>query len=322
MELNLEQNSDKSLSNMEQQLPKILQKIAMLPGSAQKSWLQCHHLGGLFYFLYSKSGKSDWQNQWMQNEVHSRELRKLSHPTIHPVILKGMALLDSYYPHYGCRYMSDIDLLLDQSQLKSYSTHLQNFGYKEVSTSKWQGNNFKSQWQKTTDSTQVHIELHSKLFYHTKNEDWNLRHSNTQGYQVLEKEDQLIHLLGHAGFQHTFSKAYWLIDSYYFILKEFHDLNWDYIFDKAMKLRLKNSVFAGLYLLSTEFSMQNLKLILNKYEHLEPTLLISELHESDLLKTTSFNSSYYILKHLLKDSLGEAIKYDGLWIYHKLKKRK
>jgi len=305
-------------------LPVFLEKQADNPQFQQKC--HAHHIAGLLYGIWPQHFhqafyKDTWKRQWQQNEVHLQVLEDLKNQEFSPVLLKGMAIFSTYYPQSGCRFMSDIDLLIPVEQLQSYTAHLSQNGFTIVNKNSWKADQFKSVWEKDIKNTKVFIELHTKLFYHTDKEDWSYLNSSVQGYQVLSKEDQFLHLLGHAGFQHTFSKLYWIFDIYFFIIKESKNLNWDLFFQKSKKLKLNNSSLASLFIIQEYFNVE-LNAYLEKKLKTLPALLRDQLTKDFLWQTEQWGLKYFTCKHLLKDSLAQAFKYDLLWFLNKIKKNK
>ena len=267
-----------------------------------------HHLEGLFFHFKLHNNpviKESWLKQWRHNDTLKKEALSLSqnNPSAKIVYLKGMSLLDDIYLDEGMRFMSDIDILIDKSDYETIETYLQSNGFSLLQTEKFNANSFKKEWTKNVDGVDITIETHTKLYYHVENDISSFQLKKRE-HLILSFEDQIIHLITHLSFQHTFLKLYWLFDIYFFIKKYNALIDWNLVERKIKNLKIENSFFIVTYLLETQF---NLIPLLNK----KPKLIWRFIFTQKLLFSSNRRTiRYFIAKHLTKDSLWLAIKYD------------
>lgn len=223
------------------------------------------------------------------------------------IVLKGCALLNQLYLDWSIRPISDIDILVSKDQVDGIKNQLKSSGFNESSENKWKANSHKSVWSKEVFETEITVEVHTQLFYNEpKNFVWNIQ-KNDSGFSVLQKEDFLLHLVGHLAHQHTFIKLFWLYDIKLFIEKYQEQIDWSLIQKKAKELKLVRSLDATLWILQNLLSM---RMIPVKAKSDWSNLLTW----SFLIYNRTQALRYQIVKHLLKDSYYEAFLYDILWL--------
>jgi hypothetical protein len=221
-----------------------------------------HQLQGLHYHQSQSSlWARDWKQEVVKNQLRMQELRKidlllasLRGPV---VVLKGFALMGDVYEDLGARFASDIDLLVSSYNLPHMILILKKQGYERLKEEKWQGNDFKTIMTKKTDLIEITIEIHTRLFWHTRDENLRFRSSkNFEHLKVLGLEDQLIHLCGHLAFQHTFIKLFWLYDIQNFLHLYSQKIQWPLFWQKAQDLKLTESCQISLYLCNPDLVSQ------------------------------------------------------------------
>jgi hypothetical protein len=290
----------------------------------RRALLKNHHLEGLFGHFYSsliddvqlkEELKNQLNRQWIHNHILLGVLNELS-PLIEKLkisatLLKGIHLIESTYEEIGCRFMSDIDLLIETPQIADWENLLIDQGFKKSNIKRFYGNNYKSDWSKTIGEVEVNLELHTRLFYVNNYEDWKKVHSQIIGFDQLSNEDLIIHLCGHLTLQHTMSKLYWLFDLYYFLEKNNRELNWQYINNKSKMLNVHQSVEITLLTLQKYFQIKT------KDHYSLKTKIISKFISINFLLFPEKNlSTYFILKHFSKDKIWQAFRYDIKWFFH------
>lgn len=274
-----------------------------------------HLITGLLFREFDmpvSGGEKSWKQQWFHNTVLQDELKRLA-PSLgkETIILKGMALTESIYEDSGKRFMSDIDLLIPEERIHSVEKFLKRDGYKSITGETWSANNFKSEWTKLVNGIEVNIELHTRLFYHVPDISWKVQESQITPLKILAPEHCITHLIGHCAFQHNFLKLYWLIDIYLF-QREF-EIDWSEVFEAAKDLKLVNSLVSTVWVLNKYFGCD---IEINK----EPSLVMRKLlTEKLLLNPNQVGKGYFLLKHLLKDSILESLRYDVGWSLVKVK---
>jgi hypothetical protein len=279
--------------------------------------LHKHNILGLYYATTQNSiYRQAWKEQWIHNEIKISELKHLTSifqcHNITPVLLKGVDLIHRIYTDYGSRFLSDIDLLIPYHDFNTTKTILLKQGYVRLLEKKWFGNRNKAIFHKVINGCEVIIELHSHLFYHLDNIDIDLETSPIKGYKQLEINTLFVQLAGHYAFQHNFQKLYWLFDLYYLVYIYQDDLNFNKIKHISKLLKLEKSTHQVLWILKNFFNLSSIGDI--QIGALEKRILTMNF----LLNERQEGFSYFLLKHLNKDSLWQSFKYDFYWIKSKL----
>ena len=283
-------------------------------------WASEHLVKGvLFRFYHQKRYETQWKQQWFRNQVASDFLNdmasKLSELGIRPVLLKGMALLDNIYEDSGLRFMSDIDILIDQKHFENLVKLYEREGFSNITGQTWKGNNFKVELTKLINNVEINLEIHSKLFYHKEDITWNFQNHSIPPYLKLAPEEMLVHLIGHYAFQHNFSKLYWFIDIVAFIEKNHDHLDWQRVLLLAKQMDLYRGVISTLAMVrqmtSFDIPTPSISFLLSLF--ITPKFILDPL---------SSLTRYYLIKHLVKDSLRLALWYDLKWFMHKFLSKK
>ena len=285
--------------------------------------IQENKLEGLFFKYYPHlldqtlitQFKTRWKQQWMINFLYLEELTALlqlcKQHKINPIVLKGAALLSDIYFDYGSRHLSDIDLLVNHADWPSLKQILQQFDYHQVKEDKWEGNEHKFSVSKLKRGTELVIEVHSQLFYHCTLPPMTT--FTIDNIPRLNHEWFLLHMCGHYAFQHTFLKLYWAFDLHLFIIKYQAEINWQLLRTLAEQTQLTRALSACCYLLRTYFATPIPSSIV------PPPCLLRLLISKKFLWEKKQNSlSYYLIKHLVKDSSLLALSYDLLWLRQKI----
>lgn len=284
-----------------------------------------HHVSGLFFehFLieeFQKKIRHQYQKQWIHNHILLEEISLISHGLlelqINATMLKGIHLLFDLYPDIGSRFMSDIDLLIDSNDMSKWSNLLTSLNYRPILQKTFYANNFKAEWTKKVGEIEVNIELHTRLFFHLKSEDWRIEKSSFNNIYQLKKEDLFLHLCGHLALQHTFIKLYWLFDIYFLLKKYQQTLDWNYILNKSHKAHLFKSVQMTLWVLSKYFNLKIDENVSSYFKINYDNYWKKILTLNFLLRPYDNKLHYYLLKHATKDRLLEAFRYDLSWIFH------
>lgn len=282
--------------------------------------IKAHKLEGVYFqYLTSKQNtqfQEQYKLQWIHNTVLMQtlgelglQLKNLSSPV---VILKGMHLLHEIYHDTGTRFMSDVDLLVDQNDLPMVDEILKQNNFTELMTRKFYGNNFKKNYSKKIDEIEVNIEIHSKLFFHHDFNPITTEVSKLEHFRQLSPEDLFIHLAGHLVLQHNFLFLYWLVDLYFLYDKNKKQMDWNYIHQMAKKRKLEKSVNLVLFVLEKYFKTERCDKL--KFRFIYSWLI----NKKFLLRPSKHRIRYYLLKHLTKDHFSEALAYDWYWLKHKI----
>lgn len=249
--------------------------------------------------------------------VFERELKEfLAHfPGSFPI--KGMSLIPRLYKDPGLREVTDIDISCQHppALVKSY---LRDRGF-VLHEDKWEANSYKINASQVIDGVEVPIEVHQKLLW-TKEEPWAVQRLN--GEISLRPEDELIYLCGHLAYQHTMLSLHWLIDIALLIETQ---VTWDErrIEELLKSLPLRTSLRTILWALEyhLELKLPDSLAVFVK-THRKDALIENFMSLEFLWKSQRMAVRYYALKHLLKDSIKEALTYDRLWLKQRLRGEK
>lgn len=280
-----------------------------------------HHLSGLFYknFQFAQ-GKKRYKQQWLHNQMLMSVLneldQKLGEEKINLIILKGAHLLLDLYPDFGSRFLSDIDILINVEDLPILQNILSEKGFSPILDETFYGNKFKKEWCKKIKEVEINIELHTKLFFNSKKENWNTSLTPFKNILKLNLEDLFIHLCGHLAFQHTFIKLYWLYDIYFLYQEKKHEIDWAKVQTKSRALHLHRSVQMCLWLIKKHFDAPFSQELCEQF-FLDKKFVWQFFLSVSFLKNPYNNKFfYYYLKHATKDHFLESCFYDLSWFYH------
>jgi len=265
-----------------------------------------------------------WISRWHKIKSFENELVQLQDEikarNINIVLLKGMSFAHSLYPDLGSRYMSDIDLLVDEKSLHDLENILIGYGYHRVADSKWQANNFKRTFEKPHLETSLVIEAHTRLFFHINFPMVHFLPWIHTPYKILSPEINLVHLVGHLAFSHTFIKFFWMIDIFKFISHNEKVIKWDYFFKLIKKYRLQNSCDMVFFILNRYFHYSS-PADLKPLTFMKKLIYTKLITFSFLMENQNLKIRYFLIKHMTKDSLAECIKYDFYWLMDYLKQK-
>lgn len=289
-----------------------------------------HHLEGFLYKFHPQGNenqfwKNAWKTQYWRNfnalEILKELSPKISEKNISPYLLKGAALLEELYPDMGSRFMSDVDILIVPEEREILEKVLSESGFELVTSEKWKGNAHKSEWTIEKDGNEYVIEVHEKLFWH-KNIKWQNESivNSDFPYKKLDRELHLLFLIGHYAFQHNFTKSYWLMDIVLY-LEEFQDeIDWN-IFNELMeKLELSKSVEMTFWVIKKYFDWRPNETINERFNLKTKRSWQKYLTTEFLWSIEQGGLKYWLIKHLTKNSLSQALLYDFLWLKRKVLK--
>ena len=281
-----------------------------------------NQLDGLIYAKYGQALPSPmkekfatrWKSQWLRNHLYLDVLKKLrelaDQNNLNFITLKGAGLLESVYQDLGSRQMSDIDLLIPLGQVEQFEAVLKNNGFVKGQTGSWFANDYKSIFTIDISSFELVVELHTRLFYLESSEtQWQIDNQKT-----LSPTDNLIHLVGHYSYQHTFLKLFWLIDIDRFVRRYSNEIDWARVESIAVKLRMRKAVHATLWV-AHRYLQTPVPENMCSGRSLIQRLLLKE----KFLWKKKFSLTYYILKFDIRDSGLDSVSYSFFWLLDKLK---
>lgn len=264
--------------------------------------------------------KQHWLGQTVAALIYQNELTRLASAfeehKISPVILKGPALQTGAYDDPGQRPITDLDLLISPKELPKMKEILSSHGYQYEDDIPWEANCHKQNWiyPQGEGQSPLRIELHTRLFAkEPKDLKWKFEDYTIAPYRTLQLTDNLVFLIGHLAYQHTFARLWWLIDIDR-LLRKNGNVDWVEFENKVKLLRIENStgatLFALLKILRSKIEVPSK--FLNKHIHRR---VWKYLLSADFLEAPKkFPIRYYLLKHFLKRSFLEALRYDFFWL--------
>lgn len=283
--------------------------------------LQHHQLIGLHY---SENRNPEhyrhWKNLLIKNHLVSSELKilgeVLQQKSIEVTLLKGFSLLGDIYEDWGARFASDVDCLVSPSDLPACIKALEECGFVKREEKTWLGNQFKVILIKKTPLLSVTMELHTKLFWHIDNHCFDKMDQDIfNGFKILDYEDQLIHLCGHLGFQHTFIKLFWLFDIKRYLDKHSSSIDWEKFWGKANDYKLVETCLLCLSLSGYGSYSQKAKKGIKQY------LLQTLCSDRFLISPRKHKVRYFLIKFLIKDRWIDNIKYTLAWLSFRNEKK-
>lgn len=313
-----------SSSKFSIQWPKFVSKATFSREEDFINFVNHNHLGGIAYTtLDLNEFQISWKKNWVNNLIKENLIQNLAplflKYKINPILLKGYALNQILYPSEGLRFMSDIDILINTDEEHSVLKIMKESNFIPLKEIKWYGDDFKMTFTKIINGSEVVIEFHTRLFFHIKKQTcWKKTNLNISPYSILSTEDQFVHLCGHLAFQHSYLKFYWIIDLLYFYQKNINTIDWDLVYKRSRELQLLVSVKQVIWILKKYFNQPVSQKVTKLFKTNSLYVWKLFLTRNILIKDDQRGFNYFMIKHLTKDSLFESIKYDILWMYHKI----
>lgn len=264
-----------------------------------------HGLGGYLFATSPESRSVFTEMQYLQtnllNELYLRELLKIqqiAHARGHQCIpVKGAFLLQNLYDDLGMRKMSDVDVLT--GQLLPLRDLFLAEGYQEVDQT-----DYKLSVSKMIDGNEVVFELHSRLYSDPKIE---LKYDGSG----LALQEHFYYLVYHLSYQHTFLRMNWFVDVALF-LQRFPHIGLGIL--ELAQVRGHSRAF--------RLTFQFLSRLFNVHGPSVPELPISSWYPlSFFLDPKAHPVKYYVLKHMTKDGLVEALGYDLRWLLRRARQK-
>lgn len=228
------------------------------------------------------------------------------------VALKGISFFGRIY-NSSERSLTDIDVLVQPDDYTTLKNILLVRGYTERQEEKWGANNFKFIFFKIHLGLEIVFEVHTQLLADSKRDHWHfIKHKN---FRILSPQDEILYLAYHYAHQHTLLKPKWLHDIYLLAITS-HGL-----WNKALWTRAKDKGIFSALLFTTHALNKKYYLKLSypysfKNRIAKPLLNLEFIENPD-----KFAYKYYVTKHIVKDSLIQALLYDVGWLYFTVKKR-
>lgn len=255
------------------------------------------HLHGLDYLLALRSSE-----ELAHQYLHYRQLlhiikEKFQDKEIQ--IIKGLNLIDSLYQSQPVRPFSDLDLFIpDTIVLDDLEEFIRSLGFQQNQQDEMSPH--KSVWIKQTESQEMVIELHSKLFSFPIDRTL-LDHKN---------EAMFLYLVYHLVYQHTFLRLIWLCDIFLFL--QTHTLKTEVIKMYAKKMKLETSIEMTFAALFKVFHFQNADFPISSRMQRLITL-------NFLKRPKKYFFHYHLIKTLSKNDLVASAHYYLAWLRQRIK---
>ncbi len=259
---------------------------------------------------------SEHRTRVLQNVLFISEFEALAESCeragIPLVGLKGITFFGRIYDSSE-RDLTDIDVLVPPQHLSALREVLSEMGFVERVEEKWSENNFKFVFTRFHLGLEIVLEVHTQLTSSTTYSDWqNIPYKN---YYLLEPADELLYLAHHYAGQHTLLKSKWLHDLYLLSVEQPQLWNAQ-LWQKAQKLQVLKSL---------DFTAQALKVAYDFDVERPPeygSYLARAVLNLEFLEDPSAHFWRYLAaKHLVKESLWQALTYNVQWVYFAIKQR-
>lgn len=251
--------------------------------------------------------KSVYRHTWSANNLSLHALRKVltafDHEGINVTLLKGAAMISSYYCDPGIRVVGDMDILIPRERAKAAMELLRNLGWKQL----YHFEDRKFEYIHATsfvNADQVNIDLHWRVLSDTPFDhsfvNFQPQTLAANGFLAsrLCPEDQLIHTLLHC---HKFSPVpliRWIPDAST-LLNQTLDFRWSYFFKTVQVLKV-------------EYVVQSMLLFLNREKYINlPESVVQDL---SALSWTKSDQKYF--DFLTKSRGGYFHIYFYVWRLH------
>lgn len=228
------------------------------------------------------------------------------------VALKGISFFGRIYDPSE-RSLTDIDILISPADLPKLTELLQSKGYSERHEAKWSANNFKTIFTRHHLSLEIVLEVHTRLSAERPYEAWNL--VPYRNFYILSPQDELIYLAFHYAGQHTLLKTKWLHDIH--LLSTDNPALWDEdAYRRATSMGMSSSLFFCAKALDVAYGQK--VFVPRSLRQFATRLLVNAAFLED---PSRHFFRYMIIKHLVKESLAQALSYDVQWLHFAVKQR-
>ena len=201
---------------------------------------------------------------WYRNQIIFRQLEELltlfQSQGIDTLILKGVALILLYYKDFGTRAMNDFDILVPTEQVQQAIQTLKTAGWStEFPTSEWRLRLTHSML--FSDAEEHEFDLHWHVMEEACLPDddrafWQnaipLIYNGIQT-RALNPTDQLLHNLMHGLRWAEMPPVRWVADSVLLLEQVGSRVDWERLYERAIRSRLTVPLYTGLSYLSRVF---------------------------------------------------------------------
>ena len=216
--------------------------LPQLPGTAQTALRSAYYGAVTHYTLLS-----------VELQSLLAEFRKRG---IEPIVLKGMAVCSTAYPSPGTRPTSDLDVLIEHSQVEAVQQLLTARGYRDQGLDQGQHIAFAHHlhmWRESFGGHNVVVEAHWELVhdpgYARRLDAWGFRaraqriDSPDGAALALDPTDQLIHACAHLLLHHPQGwSLLWLLDLRLLVARRGTGWDWSELVGRAERYKLAGAL--------------------------------------------------------------------------------
>jgi len=204
---------------------------------------------------FMKMLKSSYIDTLANNILIVKELKEvlssLAELNVDVIILKGLALAETVYPDIALRPFNDVDILIQEKDIKRAQKAITELGYETYCDPEF-NERFREEIHYIYGNG-LSLDIHWNLFklpysrYIDMDSFWaNSRRLGVEGmeFSILAPEDLLIYLCVHFSkhFANEIFRLIWLVDISEIIHRHNSTLDWEYITEKALQYRVYSPI--------------------------------------------------------------------------------
>ncbi|MDP3786630.1 MAG: nucleotidyltransferase family protein [Candidatus Omnitrophota bacterium] len=218
---------------------------------------------------------------------------------IDAIVLKGLALMDTVYPNIAIRPITDIDLLIKESDFPYAKNKLNELGYA-----------CEEYCQEDFYNGEMAIDIHSSILnsvrvksrYKTCKIDnaelWrdsDFITLNGRKIRVLSPEDQLISLCLHLFYHHGLKRLIWFVDIYALLNTHENVFDWARFLDKCCRFKIKSPVYYCLLAAEIKLKIKVPQEVLEKLKPPSESILTRKILDLAMHKDISEKVRFYFI---------------------------
>ncbi len=269
-------------------------------------------LGVQFYFLGKKKSKIEnlflkkaYKTNLYKNMIYlsfkESLIKHLENNNVKYFFYKGIHTLENYYPSISDRFISDIDLLIDEKDVNTVHEILKT----QFKITKYKKNpNFYTNEYRFYENemlidyngSEISLDLHISFI---QKEKFNINYD-----VIFEKnipEHHFISIIIQVSNDYFIKVEQKFLDLYLIATKE--NLNWDYIIDLASKFHIKKITYLCFYILKYELGLENIPL-----EKI-PLKMTQKLLLNNMFMTNYFRVNQIVLFFFTFDNINDYKKF-------------
>lgn len=255
-------------------IPSLYRKMSLINEDFENK----NRMKGIYrYFLYKN-------RMIMHNSL--KVLESFDENNIECILLKGAALVSSYYEEPALRPMNDIDLLVRREDAEKAYLLLEKAGWYNREEGTFHTKFKNSNQIALGDDRDFHLDLHWDVIFQScwkgsEESYWeNIETVNYMGryVKILNPEMQIVHNMAHGLRWNRVSAIRWIPDVMKVMEKRRNDIDWDKIIKLAGEKKLIFTIKQGMNFLDKEFSTDMPKSFMDKMNAIPYTKIEKKLY--------------------------------------------